>query len=545
MNTEGEERSDADEGRDGSGSRVSSHERPEPEIRDWILARLIAEENLTSYRLDLRSGALALDASFERLAGIAPEQAARFDSYEALVHPDDREALARRLEGGGVFTLEYRLRHESGRWIRVRDRGEVEERDADGRPSLLRGFLRELQGGDDDEEERFWRDTQALADCVCTVEDGGAGQSPVWRYSRGCVALTGYAIDELSAIPDGWVTLAAAEDRPAVEEQLRRLLSGRDPFTLEHSIVRKDGAVRWVKSTPVTHRGVEGRWTRCDILVQDITDRKLGEAHQRRMEELLRGTLDRLREAVLLIDNAGAVIAWNGAMEGITGLRRESALGRPFWEVWVEIAPEGRRNEDDVRRIRSFTTRLLDTGEADWTNRPRKRPYVAQDGTERIVEDIIFPIRTEEGFLAGAVIRDLTESVRAERAARGSERRYRILFESIFDTAYVCALEPNGERGRLLDVNDEICRILERGREELLEMTPGDFESLESRADTVAMRASLARGETVKRRLEYVTRSGLRVAVEIRARRCDWQGRAAALVVARVLEKGAGSAVDS
>jgi hypothetical protein len=73
MTTAGEERSDADEGRDGSGSRVSSHERPEPEIRDWILARLIAEENLTSYRLDLRSGALALDASFERLAGIAPE----------------------------------------------------------------------------------------------------------------------------------------------------------------------------------------------------------------------------------------------------------------------------------------------------------------------------------------------------------------------------------------------------------------------------------------------------------------------------------------
>ncbi|MBN2370625.1 MAG: PAS domain S-box protein [Vicinamibacteria bacterium] len=518
-----------DEDREASGEPVS-------EDRDWLLAHLSAEERLTLYRLDVPAGTLALDACFAHLAGIAPDLVTGVEAYDALVHPDDRERLTRRLEGRDVYALDYRLHHASGRWIRVRDRGEVIKRDAEGRPSSLRGFLRELDG--DDEEERFWRDTQALADCICTVEDGGAPKrSPVWRYSHGSVALTGYSIDELNEYPGGWVALAAIEDRPAVEEQLRRLLDGRDPFTLEHSIVRKDGAIRWVKATPVVHRGADGRWTRCDVLVQDITDRKRGEAHQRRMEDLLRGTLDRLREAVLLVDNAGTVIAWNGAMEGITGLRREAALGRPFWEIWTEIAPEGRRDGDESQRIRLLMTKLLDTGDADWTSRPRKRSYLAQDGTERIVEDVIFPIRTEEGYLAGAVIRDLSEGIRAERAARGSERRYRILFESICDVAYVCALEPNGERGRLLDVNDAACKILERGREDLLEMTPGDIESFESRADAGSMRASLARGETVKRRLEYLTRSGLRVPVEMRARRCDWQGRAAALVVARVVEK--------
>ena len=70
-----------------------------------------------------------------RLVEIPPH----ISSLESLVHPDDvhrlRVVLSAHLEGRTPFyETEYRLRHKSGTWVWILDRGKVISRDADGKP---------------------------------------------------------------------------------------------------------------------------------------------------------------------------------------------------------------------------------------------------------------------------------------------------------------------------------------------------------------------------------------------------------------------------
>lgn len=70
-----------------------------------------------------------------RLVEIAPH----ISSLESLVHPDDihrlRVVLSAHMEGRTPFyETEYRLRHKSGGWVWILDRGKVISRGADGKP---------------------------------------------------------------------------------------------------------------------------------------------------------------------------------------------------------------------------------------------------------------------------------------------------------------------------------------------------------------------------------------------------------------------------
>jgi len=70
-----------------------------------------------------------------RLVEIAPH----ISSLESLVHPDDlhrlRVVLSAHMEGRTPFyETEYRLRHKSGGWVWILDRGKVISRNADGKP---------------------------------------------------------------------------------------------------------------------------------------------------------------------------------------------------------------------------------------------------------------------------------------------------------------------------------------------------------------------------------------------------------------------------
>jgi two-component sensor histidine kinase len=55
------------------------------------------------------------------------------------------------------------------------------------------------------------------------------------------------------------------------------MLAGRTVDAIEHRIRRKDGQLRWIRNTPVLHRGSDGDITSYDGIIVDITERKLAE----------------------------------------------------------------------------------------------------------------------------------------------------------------------------------------------------------------------------------------------------------------------------
>jgi diguanylate cyclase (GGDEF)-like protein/PAS domain S-box-containing protein len=96
------------------------------------------------------------------------------------------------------------------------------------------------------------------------------------------------------------------------------------------------------------------------------------------------------------------------------------------------------------------------------------------DGSEFPAEISLSSIETENGVLAAAAIRDVSERKRAEAALHEAEERFRGTFESSGIGMAVAAV-TSGELGRLLEINDAFCEVTGYGREQLLQTR---FDSL-------------------------------------------------------------------
>jgi len=99
-------------------------------------------------------------------------------------------------------------------------------------------------------------------------------------HSWGCLTVTGYVPDDYLANPYLWIDMVHPDDRDLVRQYVARIFACEEVPPIEHRIVRRDGATRWVRDTIVPHYE-NGALVRYDGLVEDVTDRRQAEAASR------------------------------------------------------------------------------------------------------------------------------------------------------------------------------------------------------------------------------------------------------------------------
>jgi len=160
----------------------------------------------------------------------------------------------------------------------------------------LRQRIAELETSEEDREraeealrkseERYRRITAAVTDYIFTVHT--ENEHPVETvHGPACVAVTGYTPEEYASDPYLWFRMVHEEDRSAVQGQATQVLLGQYTQPLEHRIRRKDGAIRWVRSTLVPHYDIQGKLVSYDGLISDITERKQAEEEKKKLEAQL------------------------------------------------------------------------------------------------------------------------------------------------------------------------------------------------------------------------------------------------------------------
>ncbi|MBA7674965.1 hypothetical protein ES703_83193 [subsurface metagenome] len=121
-------------------------------------------------------------------------------------------------------------------------------------------------------EEYYRRITGAVTDYIYTVRVKN-GRPVETIHNPTSVAVTGYRPEEFAADENLWIRMVHEEDRAAVMEQDRCILSGQSK-PLEHRIVRKDGTICWVRNTPLPQYDSRRKLLSYDGLIRDITERK-------------------------------------------------------------------------------------------------------------------------------------------------------------------------------------------------------------------------------------------------------------------------------
>jgi PAS domain S-box-containing protein len=189
---------------------------------------------------------------------------------------------------------------------------------------------------------------------------------------------------------------------------------------------------------------------------------ELSESRQR-----MRDIIDHLPDATVAIDLDGKVIAWNQAMEEMTGVPKEQILGTsdrsygmPFYGTKRPILLDLVLKEDPaIEGLYSRITRK--------DNKLISEIYIPllYGGKGAYLWFIASPLYDRHGGVTGAIesIRDITDLKRAESGLLESEERYRNVIED--QTEFICRFLPDGTH---IFVNEAYCRYFGLDREEII-----------------------------------------------------------------------------
>ena len=198
---------------------------------------------------------------------------------------------------------------------------------------------------------------------------------------------------------------------------------------------RKDGEQFPVDLTISPIYDIKGRIIGTSSIVRDITERKKAEKALKDSEKRLATIIEFLPDATLVIDNEKKVIAWNRAIEDMTGVSKDNMIGKGDYAYTIPFYGERRKQ-------------LLDLIDLDDKELASKYKYVQRKGNTLYAETFTpalyggkgayvlaagAPLFDNEGNRIGAIesIRDITEFKKAERTQREQLSFLQQLIDSI------------------------------------------------------------------------------------------------------------------
>jgi PAS domain S-box-containing protein len=241
--------------------------------------------------------------------------------------------------------------------------------------------------------------------------------------------------------------------RPHVEA----VLTGRF-VEFETEVPHKDGGPRFIQASYVPDVAQDGTVAGFYVLVRDITGRRRAESRERELTEQALAATAKFRS----VFNQSGIFAGIADLDGIVreandlcltacGYRAEDVIGLPFWKT-----PWWRGSEAVQAAIREATRRAA----AGEVYRARL-PYWVADGSERVADMAMHPIRDDAGrviFLHPTGI-DITERERVEsQLRRNHETFFNLVQNSPFGVYVVDA------RFRLLQVSQGAARVFQHVR---------------------------------------------------------------------------------
>jgi PAS domain S-box-containing protein len=226
------------------------------------------------------------------------------------------------------------------------------------------------------------------------------------------------------------------------------------PAAYSSTPVRKDGAV---VGAVVTFR--------------DITERKKAEEKIRNSEQRLGQIIDFLPDATMVIDNDGKVVAWNKAMQRLTGIEARSMVGKGDHEYALPFYGAKRPILIDLVR--------------DWDGECERKYLSVRKEGENLISESFHPSLGEGGaYLSGTAgllydtsgtVTGAIESIRDVSVTKRAEMELRKLYRAIEQSpTTVVITDPSGT---IEYVNPKFTEVTGYSAEEALGQNPKVLKS--------------------------------------------------------------------
>jgi len=209
----------------------------------------------------------------------------------------------------------------------------------------------------------------------------------------------------------------------------------------EGEVATPDGRYWMVRSNPVFEHG---EVTSVVHVAIDITERRRAEEELSRSKQEMADIIDFLPDATFVVDKNGLVIAWNKAMEKLTGIQASDMIGKGDYEYAIPFY--------GIRR-----PILIDLALRYDPDIASSYSDIQKDGEKIISESIISnfhgtdvtlwciasPLFDQSGWFIGAIesIRDVTERKQTETALRETLSTLQTVMDNVDATVYVSDMQ--------------------------------------------------------------------------------------------------------
>lgn len=242
----------------------------------------------------------------------------------------------------------------------------------------------------------------AAVDGIIVIDAVGTVQT----YNKACVRLFGYAAADVIGRNVKMLMLSPDRDRHDQYLDNYTRTGVRKIIGIGREVVgrRRDGSTFPMElSVAEVRHGEDHAFVG---IIRDISERKSTEANLRDREARLRTILDTAPDAVVVIDESGAIEAFSAAATRLFGYSAEEAVGQ---NVRL-LMPSPYREEHD-----SYLARYRDTGERRIIGIGRIVVGRRKDGSTFPMELSIGELKLQDRRLFTGFIRDITERQIAER----------------------------------------------------------------------------------------------------------------------------------
>jgi PAS domain S-box-containing protein len=228
------------------------------------------------------------------------------------------------------------------------------------------------------------------------------------QISPSCEIILGYRPEEM--IGRSAAEFTHPDHVENARQEMRAARRGERPKISETRGFHKDGRAVWLSWL--------GTWSepakRYFFVGRDMTESRKAQQTLRESEQMARGIIDTALDAFVQVDEQGVIRDWNTQAENILGWRRGEAIGRNAFEMM------GRHDRQGP--LQGALQSFLLSGE-EMVRRPRREFRIRRrDGMEIAAELSIAALKTRDGLVFNAFIRDLTDRIAAEDRIRQAEK---------------------------------------------------------------------------------------------------------------------------
>jgi PAS domain S-box-containing protein len=261
------------------------------------------------------------------LAEIAPVTS---EKWRNLIHPDDLQQSNLKLQDcfdkkEDYYEAEYRLKHKSGNWIWILDKGKVISWTKDNKPLLMFGIHTDIT----EQKKSLMRNKLFIEDTPTAIA--------MVDTNMNYLAASNKWLEDYNLIGKKIIGVSHYELFPEISDHWKQIhkncIAGKPDQKEEDKFFRLDGTVQWISWSVKPWYNDNGSIGGILMHTSDITDRKRTEEQLKISERTFRENFENAAIGMAFIDKSGKWLKVNSRICEILEYTKEELAEKTFQDI--------------------------------------------------------------------------------------------------------------------------------------------------------------------------------------------------------------------